>query len=163
MPAAGAVGVKTITLHGTDSVAIVDDDMEPFLRPWRWRIASNGYVVRDAARKVGGARHTLAMHRIIAGLVHGDPLEVDHINHNRLDNRRENLRLVTRAQNNQNQPARSGFRGVHRLPSGRWCARASINRQQHHIGVYDTEFEAARAAEEFRAKHMPHSLEARLA
>jgi hypothetical protein len=119
-------------LLGGGRHATVDDDMLPFLSVWCWRLSSGGYVVRDASK--GNERRVISLHRVIAGLVHGDPIEVDHISGDRLDNRRANLRLATRDQNNQNVPPRTGrgrtsqFRGVRRLPSGLWTATVSVNR-----------------------------------
>src|SRR5438045_2733801 len=55
------------------------------------------------------------------------PIEVDHLNLNRADNRWQNLRVATRVQNAANSPARrpsiTGIKGVRRLKSGRWYAR----------------------------------------
>lgn len=155
---------KPIPLYDNDgevrAYALVDDDMERFLSVWNWRLSPNGYAVRDSTRRSG--KRMIRMHRVIVGLDHGDEIETDHINRDRLDNRRENLRLVTRAQNTQNVPARKGYRGVTQHTSGRWIARGSVNRKQVHIGVFDTELEAARAAEQWRSENMPHSIEARL-
>ncbi len=65
----------------------------------RWRRSPSGYIY--CATSVGGRPVTLYLHREIAGLTPGDGLEVDHINNDRLDNRRSNLRVLTHAQNRQ--------------------------------------------------------------
>lgn len=49
------------------------------------------------------------MHRFIMGLKRGDKRQVDHINHNGLDNRKENLRVVTNKQNAQNRKDVKGY------------------------------------------------------
>jgi len=151
--------------------AIIDADMERFLSVWSWRLTSNGYVVRHVSRS-GGSGRTVSMARIVAGLmegdmISGDEITVDHINRNRLDNRRDNLRFALRWQNNQNTSPRTtyrgkprtGYRGVHQLPSGRWHARACVRGVDHNLGTYDTELEAAEVAARFRAEHMPFSVE----
>ena len=70
---------------------------------------SRGYTAKDAAEK------TRLMHRQILGLIHGDGKEVDHINKDRLDNRRANLRVVTRKENCANHygSIKIGARGMH--------------------------------------------------
>jgi len=73
---------------------------------------------------VGG--RNVYMHRLILGAPEG--VLVDHINGDGLDNRRSNLRLCTRSQNNMNRAARlgpSGYRGVHEY-KGRWRAQLEV-------------------------------------
>jgi hypothetical protein len=101
------------------------------------------------------------MHREILGLEHGDPTEVDHRNGDPLDNRRQNLRVVSRAENAQNVPARGGtspFRGVTwDKRKGRWMAQAKLGGRQRFIGYFDDDAEAGRAAAEWRRENMPFS------
>lgn len=105
------------------------------------------------------------LHRLLLGLERGDPREGDHINGNGLDNRRENLRIVTTAQNAQNKhllfssyPSFSGFRGVSwDSRRGRWKATARLAGRQYQIGRFDDELEAAVAVERWRREHMPFS------
>jgi len=90
---------------GAHTHAIVDDDMVDFLLQWRWKAKPNAggnnvYAVRNAMRD--GKHVTLRMHRIVAGLSHDDPHDVDHDNHNSLDNRRMNLLRATRSENTSN-------------------------------------------------------------
>lgn len=103
------------------------------------------------------------MHRFVLGLEPDDP-PIDHINRNRLDNRRDNLRLATPKINQQNRnPNRptsgsrqrqSKFRGVHWEPTGKkW--RAVVRGQ--HLGVYSDEKQAARVAADERRRTMPFS------
>lgn len=89
------------------------------------------------------SQKVMLLHRVIAGAKKGDV--VDHINRNKLDNRRSNLRLVTQSQNTFNSPKRKGtksiYRGVTKSKSGTWVA----NYRMRHIGCFKTEIEAARA------------------
>lgn len=135
------------------AVAVLDiADAARVITLARWGLATNGYVCGT----VGGS--TVRLHRVILGLDREDPRHVDHLNRDRLDNRRVNLRLVTQAENNQNTPAQkgsvSGYRGVD-LQAGVWRARYGTTL----IGMYDTELDAARAAALYRAKHAPFSIE----
>lgn len=82
--------------------AIVDDDMFAFLNQWKWKAKPNGkqnnvYAVRNT--NVDGKCITIRMHRVVSGLDKSNPLEVDHGNHNSLDNRRINLIPATRSEN----------------------------------------------------------------
>ena len=76
--------------------------------------------------------------------------EVDHIDGNRLDNRKKNLRKATRMQNVQNTPKRrnckTNYKGVEKLSKGsRWRARITVEKQTINLGTYATEQEAAMA------------------
>lgn len=142
-----------VQLANGRGVALVDDEDADRVLSFRWCRCGPGYVGHRADGKV------VSLHRFIVGLAPGDGREVDHINGDRLDNRRENLRIVTRAQNNQNTPARGGssaHRGVSFCKqTGRWRATAGLNGKLHHIGRFDTEAEAAEAAWAWRAENMP--------
>lgn len=91
-------------------------------------------------------------------------MQVDHINHDTLDNRRANLRTVTPSQNKQNnrgsqKNSKTGVRGVCQLASGRYEAYASSYRKQVKLGTFLTVEEAAAAAAEGRKRLMTHSPE----
>lgn len=146
--------------------AIVDDDQAEALSQYRWHL-SGGYVVRTRPRAEWptlGQKES--MHRAILGLSRGDAWQVDHINGNPLDNRCENLRITTLAQNGQNKRAKRGstsrFRGVlktSRQPD-RWYAVVKIaGQKQKWLGHYPTEEEAAAVAAAYRAEHMSFATE----
>ena len=134
--------------------AIVDEEDYDELIVFLWRAHSNtGYVCRHAEGT------TVLMHRQILGLQPGDGIESDHINGNRLDNRRQNLRPGSRAENMQNVPSRPGssrFRGVYRHRD-KWVAQAKVAQVHHYLGIFATEEEAGRVAAAFRAEHLPFS------
>lgn len=125
----------------------------------------NGYAVRTVW--LGADSYQVYLHRVLLGLERGDPREGDHISRDPLDCRRENLRIVTHAQNGQNRDSNrsssSRYRGVSRNRGrGRaWKVGVKVNGQRHHLGYFDDEDEAGAAAAAFRAEHMPYSEEAR--
>lgn len=104
-----------------------------------------GYAVRKESRHDGPK--WLRMHRLIAEAPDG--VEVDHINRDRLDNRRSNLRLTDRAGNarnrSRNMKSTSGFKGIRRYgrKSSRWVAEIRFERHTHFLGIYATAEEAA--------------------
>lgn len=80
--------------------------------------------------------------------------DIDHINHERSDNRISNLRCCSRRDNNLNIKLRgnnkSGFNGVwFSKPLSKWVAEARINNIKHHIGVYKNKADAISARVEF--------------
>jgi hypothetical protein len=85
------------------------------------------------------------LHRLIWEL-HNGPIPkgmvVDHINQDSLDNRIENLRLLSTSQNHLNK---SESRGYGKSPSGRYQARIQYKNKVHCLGTYDTEEEAKEA------------------
>jgi hypothetical protein len=89
-------------------------------------------------------------HRIIWLYVYGEfpPDYIDHINHDRTDNRICNLRVVTKKQNGQNMKKRnsntSGITGVSwHKPRSKWCAYIMIDGIKKHLGLFHTKIEAA--------------------
>lgn len=167
------VDVKGIPVRRRDGVivyALVDpEDFAP-LNDFVWTLQNglSGYVRRGGKRSREKAN--VYMHREIMGLppFAEDPRVVDHINRDKLDNRRANLRVVTQAQNSQNHPGHPGgtskHRGVHfDRRRQKWVARAVVARRAHVLGEFATEDEAAAAAVAFRVEHMPFAVEEAIA
>ena len=155
---------KEIPLRDRDgsvvAYALVDVDDYDWLMQWRWSLSPRGCAYRRG--QVEKKQIEIKMHRLLMG---NPQQQVDHINGNPLDNRRENLRLATCAQNNQNRDPRghgsSGYRGVSfQKDIGRWRAQHTLHRKKHHIGTFGTAEEAAVAAAAWREKNMPFSSEA---
>ena len=78
-----------------------------------------------------------------------DDMEVDHINRDKLDNRRDNLRICTHQENDWNKLAgvrnKSGYSGVKENGKGKWIASIIINKKPKHLGTFDTYEEAVKA------------------
>lgn len=107
----------------------------------------NGYIYV----KIFGKRYYA--HRIVWIMHNGDipdGMFIDHINHNRSDNRIENLRIVTRLGNNRNKSKQannsSGITGVTFCKQyGKWKAQINANGKTINLGRYATIEEAAKA------------------
>lgn len=95
------------------------------------------------------------LHSIIMGVQDSADLEVDHINGKGLDNRRQNLRVVTHGENMRNlrkqrtfngEPTSSKYKGVtwHK-GAGKWAAKVCFQGKTHNIGLFTDEVEAAKA------------------
>lgn len=134
-------------------VALVDDEDYDWLNQWKWCAhkdhSGNFYAVRNSTRK-NGKRFIIRMHRQILKLEQEDSHQTDHIDHNTLNNRQDNLRICTCRQNQMNQKIRSNttskFKGVswHKA-SKKWQAGMSIKGKTRNLGCWDTEEDAARA------------------
>lgn len=113
--------MKRISLSGTDQYAIVDDEDYPLLSRFKWYVSTNGYAVWRGVKD--GRKQTIRLHRLIAQPEKG--LVVDHINRNKLDNRRSNLRCVTQAINSRNRDEVENAKGYYLSKSkisniGKW-------------------------------------------
>jgi hypothetical protein len=129
---------REIPLANRKGIALVDEADFVRLSALKWYFNSSGYAVHYEGRK------TIFMHRLI---MNAPPhLQVDHINHNRLDNRRENLRFATRSQNQANKGRQinnsSGYKGVN-FRAGKWDARIRVAHTRLHLGRYDDPLTAA--------------------
>lgn len=129
-------------------VALVDDEDYEALMQFEW-VWSNGYAVR-AGQLADGTRTTVRMHRQLLGCVPGDGVLVDHRDENKLNNRRENLRQCTSAQNLRNRgltrASTTGLKGVTwDKRKRRWKGTITVNYKTKNLGLFATP-EAAHAA-----------------
>jgi hypothetical protein len=151
--------------HGARATVLVDDDVFMWLVPDGWRLHHSDTKTYVARRRLHcGEMARVFLHRVIVGLAPDDPRRVDHFNGDSMDNRRSNLRIVTTAQNAQNQGSRGGssqYRGVSWDRSrGKWVASGMLDGRRTSIGRFDDEHVAGAAAAAWRAQHMPFSEEA---
>lgn len=127
---------------GKKNFALISPEDYDLVASYTWWF-STGYAYTKIDDKV------ISMHRLILGA--SKPFEVDHINRNRLDNRRENLRLASHQQNMMNanykkRPTSSIFKGVY-MPrnKSKWKAKIQHNGKAIHLGTYIDEKTAAMA------------------
>jgi hypothetical protein len=127
--------------------AIVDEEDYERLSEWKWHATTSGnYAARSKWDSSIKNNRRVLMHREVLNYF-GD-LDVDHINMNPLDNRKENLRIIEHQKNCFNRPQLGGssrFKGVYKTKTGRWRAEITINYKRMNLGTYDTQEEAAKA------------------
>ena len=133
--------------------AIVDDDDYEYLSSFKWCVNAQGYAIRGFRRN--GAKIQVRMHLLVKP--RGEGQEVDHINGDKLDNRKSNLRIVTRKQNSYTTKARPGtssHKGVSwSKQKNRWRSRITVNGREIHLGLFCNEIDAAKAYNDAALKH----------
>ena len=147
-----------LLLNGGHTMLFDDVDREIALR-YRWQVGPPGYAHRIG--QTAGKRVHISFHRLITNAPLG--MQVDHINGNRLDNRRSNLRIVTAYENAQNlhgarADSRTGLRGVERRRNGRFHARIWVDGRTVSLGSFATSDEAAVAARAGRLRFFKGAL-----
>jgi hypothetical protein len=137
------------TLPSGEEVIVDEEDRER-VTAFRWRMGGGGYPQRHVW--VDGKRSTQRLHRFLL-----DPppqRQVDHVNGNRLDNRRVNIRVCSGSQNRRNvaktsKPTASRFKGVTRRLEkygGGWLVKITTKKYAGtYVGVFQDEVEAARS------------------
>lgn len=127
-------------------VFIVDSDIAKSIQHRSW-CNSQGYV----ASRVGG--ELIRLHDYVMSTIAAEKPEgcyVDHINQDKRDNRRTNLRFVSPTESSKNMPLRSnnksGYVGVAKIEGGkRYRAYITVDGKQKNLGHYDTAEEAHQA------------------
>jgi len=149
-----------IPLGRARAAAVVDAADYDRVAQHRWFLGGTGYAIRNVRPPQTGA---IYMPRFILDAPPGSV--VDHINHDKLDNRRSNLRIGNKSLNAQNRAhapkGRSGYSGVMwDKANGRWRAVVKVEGRPHDLGRHASAEAAYEAVRAFRAKHAPWSPEA---
>lgn len=137
-------------------VALVDDEDYENLKQYKWYL-NLGYA--SSAFYINGLKKTVNMHRFIMNLKPGDTRQIDHINHKKTDNRKENLRICSAGENSMNKskstlPCSSKYKGVHwNKQEKKWGARIQKNYKRHSLGLFEGEKEAARMYDKMAKKY----------
>ena len=129
-------------------ILVDEEDFEAvaaFPGTWYVHKGGNTFYARINVRGTNGKREIVQMHRLI--LDSPTELEVDHRNHNGLDNCRGNIRIVTHGENQRNRIDNAEFQsdvdGVSWDSRAQvWWANPRINGKHEHLGFFDTEIEA---------------------
>jgi hypothetical protein len=135
-------------------VAIVDDDDYDYLMQWKWHILSGRYAGTNM--KINGKSKSIYLHRFIMKV--SKDMQVDHIDNNKLNNVKTNLRICTHTQNMINRPvysnSKSGFKGVIFYDKlKKYIARINFNNKEYYLGCYIDPKDAARAYNEAAQKY----------
>lgn len=132
-------------------VALIDDEDYDLVSRYKWRIdkrRGTSYV-RANCQLSDGQWTTVLMHRLVlTGEIDGS--DIDHVDGDGLNNRRSNLRVASRSQNNRNRTKTksntSGYKGVFcDKRDGTWYAKIGHNRSQQYLGRFPLPEDAARA------------------
>lgn len=156
----------SVLLTRNQWVMINADDLS-LITKYRWYALRPRKIFYAATNiKLSDGRKTiLCMHRLLLGLNYGDPQEVDHIDGNGLDNRRNNIRIVSTAQNQHNQHVKQTGRH-HDKPTSKfpgvcwykarclWAAKIRVSGKNIHLGYYDNEKEAAKTYLKAKSKRL---------
>lgn len=132
------------------SIAMIDLTDVDIIKQYKWNL-SGGY----ARTVVDG--HGLFMHKVIMGDFNNN-FTIDHINRNRLDNRKSNLRIVTLQENSFNQSVyknnTSGVAGVlFNKSKNKWEASIQVNKKRIYLGTFINKEDAINARKEAEEKY----------
>lgn len=118
--------------------ALIDDRDFENVNQYNWYITTFGYAASNGVNK---NKHPITMHRFLFQEL-DKKMDIDHIDRNKLNNTRGNLRIATRSQNmaNMNKP------NVYWIKKyGKWHARVVMNYKKHHVGYFDDKETAIQA------------------
>lgn len=144
--------IKKIILTQNQVTFVNDEDYER-LNQWKWyawfsKGTKSCYVVRAVYKD--GKQQKVSMAREIMGLEFGDKREVDHHDHDTLNNQRDNLRVCTGGENHHNRrphrDCKSAYKGVcwHKQAK-KWQAQICLDSKRIYLGLFGSEIDAARA------------------
>jgi len=131
--------------------ALVDDSDYGWLSRWKWHLTKQGYAATDGKmiNRKGGKK--FLMHRLIMWLKPGNKLQVDHKNHNKLDNRKCNIRTCTPSQNNQNRKGKN--KGIsYCKQTKKWKARICYLKDRIWLGRYTSKVKAQKVYNQMAKK-----------
>ena len=136
-------------------ITIVDDEDFEYLNQWKWYLLkskTNYYAIRTSKPE----NKLIQLHRVVIQAKQGEI--VDHVNGDKLDNRKINLRICTKAQNNQNRKTsklnKSGYNGVSWcIRNKKWVTQIQYENKKIHIGYYIDLIDAAKAFNDAAKKY----------
>ena len=113
-------------------IQIDQEDYDKYLKGKTLYLSNKGYAIQN----------NTGIHRIIMGIVDNKDVQIDHINHDPLDNRRQNLRIVTPQQNAYNKNIYknngTGYTGVHFYkPTQKYMSYIKAGEKRKHLGYFE--------------------------
>jgi hypothetical protein len=155
--------MKLIYTSNNKNSCKVDDEDYEILSKYRWHLHSHGYFQTDF--RENGKRYRFYLHRLIMNCPKG--MFIDHIDHDVTNNQKNNLRICTKQQNQQNRKrnidnkSSTKYKGVYYIVTmydnrkkkrykckKPWRSKIGIGNKYYHLGSYYTEIEAAIAYNE---------------
>lgn len=145
--------------------ALVDEADYEKVSGYSWRLNSRGYVITNLPRNGAKTQKQVLLHHLVLGKPENG-LVTDHINHDKTDNRKTNLRICTKSQNAHNQGLSrnntSGYKGVaYETRTNKYRAYIWFNKKSIKLGSFASAEEAstayARAAKRYFGEycHIP--------
>ena len=161
------VGELIISSKGIDYVCLYDAEDHDLISQYHWHLNS-GY----ASTKINGK--VVSMHRLVKQLAEGSEFQIDHKDHNRLNNQKSNLRICTRSENRRNSLKAKGCTSVYKgsyfeKDRGLYHSQIGIKGKVFNLGRYSNEKQAGKAYDrkaialfgQFACTNFKSSLEAR--
>lgn len=144
-----AVIMAKIALPDGKSVSVDQDDFRK-LNKYKWGL-TNGYPTRMT--RVGDRQKKIRLHREVLGHPNGD-VDVDHIDRDKLNARKKNLRIVTKSENSVNRSGwgKVGSKNV-RIKNGSFVAEVRRGGKLNHLGYFKTKAQAEAAVKGFIQAH----------
>lgn len=159
--------IKVLTKQYGEKVIILDDDNFDMVKDIKWRVVKSkeskeyhdvfyarGFVPNKLIEKYG--QRQVRMHRILMGAT--KDVQIDHINHNGLDNRLSNLRIATNSQQTANtrvqERSSTGFKGVSfRSKKNLYVCRIRVDNKLIGGGLFKNKYQAALKYNEMAIKY----------
>ena len=133
--------MKSIPISRGKYFTIIDDEDFERVNQYKWQFTGR-YVIRTC--RINGKQKCISLHRFILNAPFNK--EVDHLNHDCLDNRKANLRFCTHSQNLRNQQDIKGY--YYNKRDKRYIVYLSLNNKNKYIGSYKTPDKASIAYKE---------------
>ena len=140
-----------IFLSNSNKFTLIDKEDYEKVKDCTWCLNDNGYAVTYINKK------QTRLHRFIMDCP--EDKYIDHKHHDKLDNRKENLRIVTRSQNLMNHKIQknntSGYSGVYWIKTmKKWKAGLAANKQWVHLGYFKNKKDAIKVRKEAEIKYL---------
>lgn len=136
--------MKEIVLVNNRGITLIDDDDYDLIKNYKFCLSTNGYAYCN-----NWNNKRILLHRIIINVQYNQI--IDHINRNKLDNRKENLRITNRLENFLNSDSYDKSKGYFwNKSNNKWRAVILRNGKTYHLGYFLTEEEAKIAVKNAR-------------